>query len=126
MKGQVFTLEALIALLFLASSFTVISALKQETRSDLYDYVSVADTFEVLEKQYHVQLADSCRTGALSPDVTDLFRFIEGQTGKRMFVDCGRLAVPNDCDPSLAIIRMTTYDEFGTIVWRRVSIGICR
>jgi hypothetical protein len=126
MNGQIFTIEALIALLFLASSFTIISALKQETSPVIYDYVLVSDMFEVLEKQYHFQLANYCKGGALSPEITNMLNLIDNQTGTRMFIGCGGLGIPNGCEPDLTITRMTTYDELGKIVWRRISIGTCR
>jgi len=126
MNGQAFTIEALIAMLFLASSFIIISALKQETSSTIYDYVLVSDMFEVVEKQYHFGLVDSCRSGALSSEITNLINFIADQTGRRMFISCDKLDAPRDCEPYLKIVRMTTYDESGEIVWRQAKIGICR
>ena len=126
MNGQIFTIEALIAMLLLASSFILISALKQETSSEIYNYVLVSDMFEVVEKQYHFQLADSCGNGVLSSEITNLLDFIMNQTGQRMFIGCDKLDIPNDCEPYLKIVRMTTYSESGEIVWRRVNIGICR
>jgi len=126
MNGQVFTIEALIAMLLLASSFILISALKQETTSVIYDYVLVSDMFEVVEKQYHFGLVDSCGGGVLSPGITDLLDFIADQTGRRMFIGCDKLDIPSSCEPYLKVVRMVTYSESGEIVWRRVNIGICR
>jgi len=126
MNGQIFTIEALIAMLLLASSFILISALKQETSSVIYDYVLVSDMFEVVEKQYHFGLADSCGNGALSSEITDLIDFIAEQTGKRMFISCDKLDISSDCEPYLKIVRMTIYNESNEILWRRVNIGICR
>ena len=125
MNGQIFTIEALIAMLLLASSFILISGLKQETSSELYNYVLVSDMFEIVETQYHFQLADSCRNGAISIEITNLIDFIADQTGKRMFIGCDKLDIPRDCESYLKIVRMTTYSESGEIIWRRVNIGIC-
>jgi hypothetical protein len=126
MNGQVFTIEALIAMLVLASSFILISALKQETSPVLYDYVLVSDAFEVVEKQYHLGLADSCRNGVLSSEIANLIGFAANQTERQMFISCDKLDIPHDCEPYLKIVRMTTYNESNEIVWRRVNIGICR
>jgi len=126
MNGQIFTIEALIAMLLLASSFILISALKQETSSVIYDYVLVSDMFEVVEKQYHFQLVDSCKNGVLSSEITDLLDFIANQTGQRMFIGCDKLDILRGCEPYLKIVRMTTYSVSNETVWRRVNIGICR
>jgi len=127
-RGQIFTVEAIIALLFLSSSFFILSALGPKPGSDVYGTVFLSDTFEVVEHNYHTQLADSCRSGALSPDLVALFEFIGNQTGKRVFLKSERMARP--CEPSLVATRMTTYSEIGIagpeIVWRQVGIGLCR
>lgn len=131
-----FTIEAFLSLLVVISLFGAVSLLRA-SESALPKFVLLADTWEVLEKGYHGDLAawidaDACDTTCMVSvqRISSVLNRVGEKTGQRISLRYGEKKIPAEgCEEETKIARLTVsararQEDGGP--WHRVWISLCR
>jgi len=88
MKGYILTMEAFLSLIVVTLLITSLPMLFGRQENDFDSFLLLADSFEVLERGYHDELAIWMDTGIVVPGLglSRYFDFLEQETGQRMFL----------------------------------------
>ncbi len=137
MKGVVFTLEALITFSFFSIVLLGALLLVQPSQQEipLSETVMLNDFYQILELQYHEEVAEFMITkgNSLSPNLERYFLFLEEKTGRRMFLEYGKRSI--ECEPFIQSSRLfvfpsfSYFSEIGLVeisYFHELKIGMCK
>ena len=126
MKGYILTMEAFLSLVVVALLITSLPMLLDKQENDFDSFLLLTDSFEVLEKGYHDELAIWMDTGIVVPELglSKYFNFIEEETGQRTFLSFdGRRFPDYGCDERMSMRRLVVT---GTGAHNTVIFSLCK
>ena len=109
MKGYILTMEAFLSLLVVTLLISSLPMLFGRQENDFDSFLLLADSFEVLERGYHDELAVWIDAGIAVPGfgLSNYFNFLEQETGQRMFLSFDGRSFPDyGCDERMSMRRL--------------------
>ena len=137
MKGIVFTMEALIAFSFFAAvvAGALILIQPSEPAIPLSETVFLNDVYQVLELNYHDQVAEFVISGGrrVPAELAGFLTGLEAQTGKKVFLEYKERT--SECGSEIQMERLFAFPSLSynsslnstdVNYFHRVKIGLCR
>jgi hypothetical protein len=126
MKGYILTMEAFLSLMVVILLITSLPMLFGKQENDFDSFLLLADSFEVLERGYHDELAIWIDTGiAVSGlGLSNYFDFLEQETGQKMFLSFDGREFPDyGCDAGMSMRRLVVTN---TGAHNKVIFSLCK
>ena len=128
MKGYILTLEALMSLFIVILLLSSLPLTLGRKETGLNSFIILADSFEVLEKKYHNNLAEWVTAGQADPELVDYFEFIRNSTGRKVYLGYSGRSLPDyGCVPETSMRRMVVTPDRagGAINSNTITISVC-
>jgi len=126
MKGYILTMEAFLSLLVVTLLITSLPIVFGRQENDFDSFLLLTDSFEVLEKGHHDELAVWIDTGIVVPGfgLSNYFDFLERETGQKMFLSFDDREFPEyGCTAGMGVRRLVVT---GTGAHNTIVFSLCK